>query len=94
MTGEKQSPIPSRDWRKEADYKNLERLDRRGFAWEYLRRNPGYRDERKHEPVFDSELHRDIRVIVSPSSTSLSTWGLRFRGGIRRRSATGENLLG
>lgn len=33
-----------RDWRDAIVYRALEEMDRAGFAWEFLRRGPAYRD--------------------------------------------------
>ena len=38
--------MPKRpDWRSASAVETLDRLDRAGFAWEFLRRNPRYRNE-------------------------------------------------
>jgi hypothetical protein len=62
------------DWRLEQTERALNRLERQGFAWEFLRRNPDYRSE------YDS-LHRT--PISQPGATSRQRstapqWGLRF----------------
>jgi hypothetical protein len=33
------------DWRSEEIVRELSRLERHGFAWEFLRRTPEYRDD-------------------------------------------------
>jgi hypothetical protein len=38
--------MTSDDWRSPARYEDLRSLDGPGFAWEYLRRNTAFSDER------------------------------------------------
>lgn len=37
--------MTKRDWRNDADYDFTEELDLNGWAWEFLRRNPEYRND-------------------------------------------------
>ena len=69
----------SRDWRDGASYEDLNQLDRRGFAWEYLRRNERFRRERQ-ESGADEEARALGTLIVktAPEPVALD-WGLRFR---------------
>lgn len=95
MSEDAPPPAPSRDWQKESDYRDLENLDRRGFAWEYLRRNPDYRDQHKHDASVLDLSHQGVRVIIPSAVSSLPiSWGLRFRGVARYRSALRQDLLG
>lgn len=36
---------PAADWRSEAAYAYIEKLQPRELAWEFLRRNPNYQDD-------------------------------------------------
>ena len=55
------------DWRSASAYAYLNRLDRSGFAWEFLRRNPNY--------------HRDYRTAMRRRDPQeVARWRLRFRG--------------
>ena len=65
MQGDRDRKKPSRDWRDPAQYRDLERLDRSGFAWEYLRRNPKFRRE-GHASATSEVTHRSGASIVSP----------------------------
>lgn len=60
------------DWRLQQTELALNRLERQGFAWEFLRRNPEYR----------SEYDRLRSVLASgPDASHRSAapqWGLRF----------------
>ncbi|WP_291298486.1 transcriptional regulator domain-containing protein [Elioraea sp.] len=62
------------DWRSQTTERALNRLERQGFAWEFLRRNPDYR----------SDYDRMRGTPASPPSVSLPQrsvahqWGLRF----------------
>ncbi len=60
------------DWRSPEYVDALKNLDRAGFAWEFLRRNPAYRDDydRIEEDPADSE---------SSPETVGRNWGLSFR---------------
>jgi hypothetical protein len=64
--------MSGRDWRSEDAHRDLDELNLRGLAWEYLRRNPDY--------------IQDYRSIATASDIgpevgeTARTWGLRFRG--------------
>lgn len=66
------------DWRDEAAYEKLKPLDRSGFAWEYLRRNPQYRDDRRKRTTV-ARLSEGV-ITTDGTSPPLLSWGLRFRG--------------
>src|SRR3546814_10310272 len=62
------------DWRLQQTERALNRLERQGFAWEFLRRNPDYRSE------YDS-LRSTPTSRPGDASRQRSTapqWGLRF----------------
>lgn len=87
------APVPPRDWRDEGTYRDLARLDRSGFAWEYLRRNPDYRQEKPPGTKAVARQVDGVRVIDAPAVAPVA-WGLRFRRGAGHRHALGQSLLG
>ncbi|WP_439496122.1 transcriptional regulator domain-containing protein [Bosea sp. (in: a-proteobacteria)] len=60
------------DWRLQQTERALNRLERQGFAWEFLRRNPDYR----------SDYNRLRSTLTSRRGASQRSatpqWGLRF----------------
>ncbi len=51
------------DWKKPEDYEYPDDLDRCGWTWEFLRRNPEYRQEfeksqKLHLPIYDPPKHK------------------------------------
>lgn len=76
--------MPKRpDWRSASAVETLDRLDRAGFAWEFLRRNPRYRKEY-------SQLRKGATRATLAGEAVGQRWGLSFRlrsqAGIGRRS--------
>lgn len=71
------------DWRLATTVETLDRLDRAGFAWEFLRRNPRYRYEY-------SQIRKGTRRATLVAEAIGQRWGLCFRlrsqGGVGRRS--------
>jgi Family of unknown function (DUF6499) len=61
-------PIPS-DWRLPSSADALQELDRAGFAWEFLRRNPRYRHD--YEQLPDDATLDALSAVGEP-------WGLSF----------------
>jgi hypothetical protein len=62
--------MPSaRDWRSASAYAHAYEFDPRDFAWEYLRRNPGYRQD------YSAAVRRGER---RQAETLAVRWGLRF----------------
>lgn len=87
------APPPTRDWRDEDAYAELERLDRRGFAWEYLRRNPDYRHEwNSNEDA--AQIVGGVSVLRAVASAIPPIWGLRFRGVAGHCGPFRANFLG
>lgn len=67
--------MPKRpDWRSPDYVDSLKDLDRAGFAWEFLRRNPAYRDE------YDEVAEDPDGSELSPEAVG-GNWGLSFRPG-------------
>ena len=63
------------DWRSPDAYEHLRSFDAPGFAWEYLRRNSDFLQERR-------KLERAARQgALDPAEVDAFTrrWGLRFR---------------
>jgi len=71
----------SQDWRSAAAVETLNRLDRGGFAWEFLRRNPRYRKDY-------NQTSKEAASAASVKEAVGQRWGLCFRlrsqaGGLR-----------
>lgn len=62
------------DWRSEQTERELNRLDRRGFAWEFLRRNPDYRRAFLRERIKPSGGSAASHLARSTAPQ----WGLHF----------------
>lgn len=63
------------NWQDERSYDYLKAMDRSGFAWEFLRRNPEYRKHAGTRPVV---RQLGSLGILTPPTTALR-WGLLFR---------------
>jgi len=75
--------LPARpDWRDPEQYRHLLDLDRAGWAWEWLRRNPEYVDEARDKPAVDIDVVGASRMTILRCSALLrgGPWGLSFRG--------------
>jgi len=55
------------DWRLQTTERALNRLERQGFAWEFLRRNPDYRRD-----------YDRLRGASSLDRSPAPHWGVRF----------------
>ena len=65
--------MPTRpDWRSASAVEALDRIDRAGFAWEFLRRNPRYRREY-------NQVAREVASAASVAEAISQRWGLSFR---------------
>ena len=60
------------DWRSATTVETLNHLDRGGFAWEFLRRNPRYRKEY-------SQISKGAMRASPVVETVGQRWGLSFR---------------
>lgn len=67
------------DWRSSETERELNQLERQGFAWEFLRRNPDYRHD--YERLRGAPPGRP--GASSPHGSAASHWGLRFPAGSR-----------
>lgn len=72
------------DWRSETAVETLDRLDRAGFAWEFLRRNPRYRKEY-------SQISKAVTIAAPAVEAVAQRWGLSFR---LRSQAGGDGRSG
>ncbi|MFN3624536.1 MAG: transcriptional regulator domain-containing protein [Hyphomicrobium sp.] len=77
------------DWRLQQTERALNRLERQGFAWEFLRRNPDYR--RDYERLRAGQPDRP--TAAGPHSSVPPQWGLRFRARSRPHSQRNRNFL-
>ena len=64
--------MPIEDWRLFSAYEPIHDLDRGGFAWEFLRRNPRYRQDYSQFQV--------IAPVHAEPDRFPAAWGLRFPG--------------
>ena len=68
------------DWRTPGAYEELRSLDAPGFAWEYLRRNSDFQQERRK---LDQAARRGV-LNQAEADAFARRWGVRFRE--RRRN--------
>jgi hypothetical protein len=69
------TPMSRADWRTPGAYEELRSLDAPGFAWEYLRRNSDFQQDRR-------KLERTARRGVlnqAEADAFARRWGVRFR---------------
>lgn len=73
---------PSRaSWRDPTNYRSLLTLDRCGWAWEWLRRNPDYihLTTRLSAPARVEQPGTQVRIITASAAEESRHWGLHFR---------------
>ncbi|MER9643350.1 DUF6499 domain-containing protein [Mesorhizobium sp. M0239] len=75
--------IPGPAWpdrQDDDDYGYVERLTSRGWAWEFLRRNPDFQKDLANALLGAERTNpRSVDIISLPSNTvDLSRWGLLF----------------
>lgn len=75
------------DWRDPEQYRHLLDLDRAGWAWEWLRRNPDYARIVPERPAAEPERNGAAEFAVLPPANAgeYAQWGLTFRGGAGTR---------
>ncbi|HVB18371.1 MAG TPA: DUF6499 domain-containing protein [Stellaceae bacterium] len=69
------------DWRRRETYDPIDALPRKGWAWEFLRRNPDFHGawlDTSSRTVTDASL-RALTIITTPHNGRLREWGLMFR---------------
>ena len=74
------------DWRSPDYVDALKNLDRAGFAWEFLRRNPAYRDD--YEGIAEDPDESELS-----SETVGGNWGLSFRPRSGPRGVGGAGFM-
>jgi hypothetical protein len=70
-----ESVVFENDWRRAEAYGAVEQLSADALAWEFLRRNPGYRADYEQfvrEPAAGAEAEAE--------GQRFARWGLTFRG--------------
>lgn len=67
--------IPHRSWPDAADYRYLEGANRSQFAWEWLRRDPGYR---KLIPSIRRRIASGLTIIEPALDSCRERWGCLF----------------
>lgn len=66
------------DWQDEKSYRYTQHLTRRGWAWEFLRRDPAFQRDLGHALEQAEFAERWFDVEVVRSSLDLTRWGLLF----------------
>src|ERR1700729_124351 len=79
------TPMSRADWRTPSAYEELRSLDAPGFAWEYLRRNPDFQQERRKL----EQANRRGALNQTEVDAFARRWGVRFR---RRHRNKRSNL--
>lgn len=82
-------------WRDPTNYKSLLTLDRSGWAWIWLRRNPDY-IARTAQLLTRPRLAQPgtrLRVITASDAEEVRDWGLHFRRGANPPGHRGLHLL-
>jgi Family of unknown function (DUF6499) len=64
------------DWQDAAAYQSLQHMDRPGWAWQWLRRNGGFKEALKSSTCLTSI---DRTVVRLDTASHAMTWGLLFR---------------
>ncbi len=83
------------NWRESATYKPLLKLDRAGWAWKWLRRNPDYNARmagRAPNPPLVLP-GSGVPVIPATDGDDAADWGLRFRRGAQPPLRRGSDFL-
>jgi hypothetical protein len=70
---------PRLNWCDPLSYKPLLNLDRAGWAWKWLRRNPDYIAQMIGRPVSAETIKTDLPLLTMPETNDVSDWGLLFR---------------
>ena len=69
--------MPQADWRSPGDYQALALLDAPDFAWQFLKRNPEFRDEARKL----ADLTEQDSLSADAADEFARRWGVRFRAG-------------
>jgi len=83
------------DWRSAESYKDLLKLDREGWAWTWLKRNPDYiaRLGGWSPPAPMIFPGTGVTVIPLVDADDASAWGLRFRRSARPPGSRSQAVL-
>ncbi|EHK54580.1 transcriptional regulator domain-containing protein [Allomesorhizobium alhagi] len=68
------------DWWDKNSYDYTAHLTRRGWAWEFLRRNPAFRHDLAIALERAEWLERRTSLDIIASRVTLARWGVLFRG--------------
>lgn len=79
------------DWRSVTQYLYLTRLDRPGFAWEFLRRNVAYQDDYNRSM---REAAADADFEARSTEGLVRRWGLSFHGRSATDRCSSNSILG
>ncbi|WP_368407089.1 transcriptional regulator domain-containing protein [Asticcacaulis aquaticus] len=73
-------PLYAGDWKDAAAYQPLTEMDRVGWAWAWLRRNPLYQVRSKPDLSHDGDhSQNEVQIIRARSATDAGHWGVSFR---------------
>lgn len=70
--------FPAPDWQNPKCYTAVSEVDRAGLAWEFVRRDPQYRDIVMTEETVDAVSAAGV-TILPDDPPPLDSWGLSFR---------------
>lgn len=70
--------FPAPDWQNSAEYDAISDCDRAGLAWEFVRRDPQYRDIVSTAEPASPPSPAGV-TIVPDEPPPIDTWGLSFR---------------
>ncbi len=82
--------MPGSTWRSPEAYEALRSLDAPGFAWQYLRRNPGFQQDHKQL----ARRSQRNEVMAHQTAAFADRWGIRFPGGAARSGCWAAGLDG
>jgi len=72
-------PARAANWRDGAGYRHLLDVDRAGWAWEWLRRNPAYKGTQSSIDLEAQRLgHAVVTVVRGQDDKEGPKWGLTF----------------
>ncbi|UJQ94125.1 transcriptional regulator domain-containing protein [Mariluticola halotolerans] len=72
------------DWRDEKAYAYTVRLTRRGWAWEFLRRNGAFQRDLKAALEHADVQNEGAAITIVKSPLDLTKWGVMFRDIVER----------
>ncbi|WP_192357215.1 transcriptional regulator domain-containing protein [Mesorhizobium mediterraneum] len=73
------APDADQDWQDHSSYDCTAHLTLRGWAWEFLRRNPAFQSDLLAALQRAHTLSRGALIDVIASAGDLSRWGVLFR---------------